>query len=146
MLKTCYKCKKDKDLECFAVKTKNKDGRALECKECKNKYNKGYYAKNSDIHKQNVRKNSAVLIKRNTDYVNQIKKERGCKYCPEKEVCCLQFHHLRDKDKSISRLIANLASLERIDAEIQKCEVVCANCHFKIHNRVRNMRGDVLRS
>ena len=38
------------------------------------------------------------------------------------------FHHLGDKEDSPSNLIAN-SSLERIAAEIEKCILLCANCH-----------------
>lgn len=38
------------------------------------------------------------------------------------------FHHVGDKDKNPSHLIAN-SSVEKIAAEIEKCILLCANCH-----------------
>ena len=38
------------------------------------------------------------------------------------------FHHVGDKDENPSHLIAN-SSIEKIAAEIEKCVLLCANCH-----------------
>ena len=39
---------------------------------------------------------------------------------------------MRDKDKKISRAIKDW-SLERLKEEIEKCELICSNCHRKHH-------------
>lgn len=55
----------------------------------------------------------------------------GCKACGEKDVRALDFHH-RDpltKYKCVSGLWC--ASWKRIHDEIEKCDVLCANCHIK---------------
>ena len=41
----------------------------------------------------------------------------------------LDFDHVRDKEFGISRAIQNGTSLDKIVKEIEKCEIVCANCH-----------------
>lgn len=40
----------------------------------------------------------------------------------------LDFDHLRDKVSDISKMKRS-HSLEDVQAEIEKCEVVCSNCH-----------------
>jgi hypothetical protein len=48
----------------------------------------------------------------------------------------MDFDHLHSKFKSISRLVSNGMS-SALEAEIAKCEVVCANCHrIRTHNRM----------
>jgi hypothetical protein len=44
--------------------------------------------------------------------------------------CCMDFDHLDPATKrdGVTRMISH-ASLERILAEVDKCEIVCANCH-----------------
>lgn len=64
--------------------------------------------------------------------VNQIKNNSVCS-CGENTPCCLEFHHLRDKDALIPTLISNAVSVEKLQTEIDKCKVVCSNCHRKIH-------------
>lgn len=64
-----------------------------------------------------------------------IVKESGCIKCGEKHPGCLQFHH-RDpltKIDRVNRLLAQTKSLEKIKNEIQKCDLICANCHAKLH-------------
>jgi hypothetical protein len=51
-----------------------------------------------------------------------------CVDCGERDIVVLEFDHLRDKTASVSRLLA-ANSIRRIQQEIAKCEVVCANCH-----------------
>lgn len=54
----------------------------------------------------------------------------GIKYPPY----VMQFDHLRDKEFQIGNSFT--FSLERVLAEIEKCEVVCANCHAeRTHQR-----------
>src|SRR5207302_8020017 len=58
-----------------------------------------------------------------------------CARCGETAPECLQFHH-RDpkaKDIDLTTAIFNGWSRERIVKEIEKCDVLCANCHLKHH-------------
>jgi hypothetical protein len=41
----------------------------------------------------------------------------------------MDFDHLRDKVINIARAAVKDWSLKRLQAEIDKCEVVCSNCH-----------------
>ena len=58
-------------------------------------------------------------------------KSGGCVVCGEKDVCCLDFHHLYNKSFNLAS--AREVSTERIKEEIKKCIVLCANCHRKLH-------------
>lgn len=59
----------------------------------------------------------------------------GCVVCGEKHPSCLQYHHLDPSTKvdRVNRLLAQTKSLEKVIAEIAKCELICANCHAKKH-------------
>jgi hypothetical protein len=69
------------------------------------------------------------LIEWYRNYKSQFK----CVSCEESDIACLDFHHKdpSKKDIDISRAILNGWSIKHILAEIEKCEVVCANCHRK---------------
>jgi hypothetical protein len=54
-----------------------------------------------------------------------------CVTCGETDPLVLEFDHIDQINKidSISRMINDCRSLKEILAEIDKCQVLCANCH-----------------
>ena len=50
----------------------------------------------------------------------------------------MQFDHLRDKEFTIAKSVNLGVSRETLLLEIEKCDVVCANCHaHRTHTRRR---------
>jgi hypothetical protein len=68
-------------------------------------------------------------------WLNQYKATLKCSRCPENHPACLEFHHKRpsEKDINLSWAVSWGWSVERIQREIDKCVVLCANCHRKQH-------------
>ena len=62
------------------------------------------------------------------------KKTLSCETCGENHPACLDFHHIDPslKEDSINR-IKQRYSLEYLKKEIEKCKVLCSNCHRKLH-------------
>ena len=58
------------------------------------------------------------------------KKTLSCETCGENHPACLDFHHIDPslKEDSINR-IKQRYSLEYLKKEIEKCKVLCSNCH-----------------
>ena len=56
-----------------------------------------------------------------------------CARCGEDRPPCLDFHHPGEKDQGIARMVVNGHSKERILDEIDRCVVLCANCHRLEH-------------
>lgn len=59
----------------------------------------------------------------------EIKQASGCVDCGINNHIVLDFDHLRDKKYNVSRMIHDGFSWKAIMKEVEKCEVVCANCH-----------------
>ena len=57
-------------------------------------------------------------------------KSVGCMDCPETDPIVLEFHHRNPDEKlfTIGRATGT-ESVPKLLAEIEKCDVVCANCH-----------------
>lgn len=63
-------------------------------------------------------------------FVMNYLQNNGCVDCGEKDPTVLDFDHVRGvKFKNISKMIQDNNSMKRIQEEIAKCEVRCANCH-----------------
>jgi len=58
-------------------------------------------------------------------------KNKPCTDCGVKfSIVCMQFDHIKGEKKfRLAEATAKLKSLEVIQKEIDKCEIVCANCH-----------------
>ena len=72
----------------------------------------------------------------------EIKEKSGCADCGITNHIVLDFDHLRDKKHNISQMIHNDFSWKAIKKEIEKCEVVCSNCHrIRTHERFAKQAG-----
>ena len=70
------------------------------------------------------------LRKRHKDKVDQIKVEKGCSRCGyNASPLALHFNHLDPKAKYFGIGDSLTRKWELIEAEINKCEILCANCH-----------------
>jgi hypothetical protein len=77
---------------------------------------------------------------RNIEFINNYKKDKQCQYCKyNKYPQILQFHHLRDKRKEIYKLKSHGYSIQTINKEINKCILLCPNCHAIIHLKQNNL-------
>jgi len=72
--------------------------------------------------------------------VDRYKAFKGCFDCGEKDPICLDLDHDDPTQKcaSVAEMISWGWFLERLEAEIQKCTVRCANCHRKRHRNEKH--------
>lgn len=72
-----------------------------------------------------VRKN------RRRHWINLYKIARGCDICGyNREAVALHFDHIdsSQKKRAVAHMISG--SLKNLIAEIRKCRMLCANCHY----------------
>ena len=78
-------------------------------------------------------------------------KSSGCSLCGyNKSISALCFHHKDPSEKEANVSSLRQASMKRIVSEIEKCIVVCANCHCELHENDENFsfgkqKGDVVK-
>lgn len=87
----------------------------------------GYISKTHNIRTIQIRKRRI----RNNNFINSLKDK--CRKCGITNKLCLQFHHEKDKKYDISHMISGGYSIKYIQNEINKCIILCANCHRKEH-------------
>jgi len=115
-MKNCSKCQEVKDLSEFYHNSMGKGkGKRYSsyCKPCHSKFM---------MDRWKVMKDRAI------EYLGG-----KCKRCQNTyHRSIYQFHHLRDKDAMWDT--AKKWSWEKIKSELDKCELLCANCHIYEHS------------
>ena len=139
-MKKCSNCHIEKEITEFHKNKTYKDGLQSQCKKCVKEHHKEWYQNN----KKSVIEHNIRYRKRLLEKITNIKKQSGCILCDEKEVCCLDFHHVEEDDKldDIGNLIHRGWGWNLIIAEINKCICVCSNCHRKIHSGIIKYRRE----
>ena len=62
-----------------------------------------------------------------------------CQRCGyDKYIGALEFHHIDEKEKDFGISDGKTRSWESIKEELDKCILVCSNCHREIHAEIRN--------
>ena len=64
----------------------------------------------------------------------------GCILYDESHISCLEFHHRDqfDKEFNIYEALRNGWGKKRILEEVNKCDVLCANCHRKYIGAIKH--------
>jgi len=132
MTKKCSKCKQEKDTSKFNHKG---DKLTYHCKSCQNKYTRNHYKNNKADYIERAVKVKAKLRK----HIQDIKSNIPCKDCGKiYPPYIMQFDHIPGKGDKIAD-VANMvmySNVDKINKEIEKCEIVCANCHMeRTHQR-----------
>ena len=85
-----------------------------------------------------LRGKKTEIYYRNRDYVRSRKElGGGCCICGEGRLPCLDFHHKDPNTKKFSIVAMHNYSLRVIDEEINKCMLVCSNCHRVLHAKLK---------
>lgn len=132
-MKVCCVCNKEKPFADFYKRGEN--GYQAKCKDCKSKYNQKHYLDNK---KQYIEK-ARIWSNQRTETVRELKKSVGCQVCGESEPCCLDYHHLSDKSFGLAE--ARGKAWDKVLEEINKCVVLCKNCHAKVHAGIIDLSG-----
>lgn len=128
--KHCSGCECDLDLNCFAWKNKAKGTMQRWCRNCQREANRIHYLNNTQVYKNRALDRNHRIAIENRQKIHNYLTNHPCIDCGNSDIRCLEFDHVRGmKVANISRLLANFAPWEVIEAEILKCETRCANCH-----------------
>lgn len=124
--KRCPKCNTSKEHAEFAKAANRADGLQSLCKACKRALDKDLYSKHPEAYyKRNLKARLAL-----TEFIRAAK-SRPCADCKQSfPFPVMEFDHLPGVDKkfNISKAVTG-GSKSLLLIEIDKCEVVCANCH-----------------
>ena len=130
-MKQCSNCRRILPLEYFSPKSTLH--RKTYCKECQRAYCREHYRRNVAAHIQRRMIKSKRYRDRNRRLVVEYLLGHPCVDCGESDILVLDFDHRdgREKQFDISVFVSRGQSWRRIEAEIAKCDVRCANCHLR---------------
>ena len=115
-MKFCSSCDEEKSRADFHLNAQNRDGLSSICRACKRDY---------DTARRNARR----------ELLNEIKRKRGCSMCGYREHArALHFHHEDPSLKELTVSEAYMFNVPQLLAEVEKCVVLCANCHAVSHS------------
>lgn len=105
-------------------------------------YSKRHYESHRSEHIERIR---LQKIRNRADW-ERFKATLQCAQCGENHPATLDFHHvLRDPlNRKISELSQNGAYKQARQEILDKCIVLCANCHRKHHHEERMVQGGIL--
>lgn len=128
-MKICTHCGKNRKLSSFSKKTKTQ--KHYWCKFCFREYAKRHYRDNIDKYKKKARKWNKIHLEYLIQKVYELKDKPCCdchvKYNPWQ----MDFDHRDGSEKieNVSMMIRMLFPIKKILEEIEKCDLVCSNCH-----------------
>lgn len=132
-MKVCSTCKETKPLTAYYKQSRAPDGLQRQCKVCANKASAAAEKRNADKY-YDIRKRAKDKFR---SEIREYKAARGCAHCGEADPICLELHH---PDPSVKDLHPSDAGGRKMFyEEADKCIVLCANCHRKEHERLRDI-------
>ena len=97
---------------------------------------KEYRQRYEEEHREERKAMRAKRRKKLQKLVNEYKLSKGCSICGYNEHAeALDFHHTTEKEFTIGQACNRTMSLERIKKEMEKCTILCANCHRIEHKK-----------
>ena len=125
--KRCTACGEVKPLTEFHRKTSARDGRQSRCRPCNIAANQVWYRDHPEVRARRMDEYAKARRRENHERVVAHLRANPCVDCGEVDPVVLDFDHLRDKVADVSAMLGR--AWATIEAEIAKCDVVCANCH-----------------
>ena len=133
-MKVCNKCGEHKPLDRFSPDKRNKDGLQGICVDCGRSRHMIKYHSDAEYKAKFLKQQADKRRQRKLDAIEY--KGGKCFDCgSEYHPSVYEFHHLDPASKDVSPAHLKSASWERFKAELDKCVMLCANCHRQRHWR-----------
>lgn len=125
-LRRCGTCRQNLPTSLFSKRGGSREGWQHDCKECSKKRHREWQKLNREIVKNQQK---SRRIKKKQELVKRF--GAVCLDCGGKfPDCVYDFHHLDPTKKDYYPAFAiNQLSFEKMEKELAKCVMLCANCH-----------------
>lgn len=126
--KKCKICKHYKLLKYFYTDKLGKHSKAVHCKSC---YKNFVYPKNKRLMIDYNKKFKAELKLKSVQYKGGKCTDCGGVFPP----CAFDFHHIHGP----KRIMSAITKWDEVRKELDKCVLLCANCHRIRHNDINQI-------
>lgn len=136
-MRKCTVCHQEKATSEFYYQSRAKNQIHSQCKDCYRDYRKTYSAEHYQKYGDAYRARATIRrlkIKRALQiHLMEYMVDKSCIVCGEHDIRVLEFDHLDPKLKSfsIARAVTDGLKWDIILDEINKCQILCSNCHKK---------------
>ncbi len=127
--KRCPHCAETKPVTDFGFKNRARGLLQSWCRACERIYKKDWFLRNREHHMANVYARKLRVRSGTRVHVLAYLTDHPCVDCGEGNLVVLDFDHVKSKRWNIAYMVSCGFAWATIEAEIQRCEVRCANCH-----------------
>ncbi len=131
MTQVCTKCGRVLALSEFNFKDRKRGKLQNLCRSCSREYFRGYYARHREKYVLRSKQKNAAERECYRERIFEFLRSHPCVDCGEADPVVRQFDHQDPKAKSseVGELLRRRVAWVKIQAEIDKCDVRCANDH-----------------
>ena len=121
----CSRCKTSRLITDFNFRNRAAGVRHIYCRKCGKKFTRSHYRRN----KRQYIDRSIRAKEMRREYVRQVK-SRPCADCGvQYPYYVMDFDHREGEEKSFEMNRVIYVTMRALKQEIEKCDVVCSNCH-----------------
>ncbi len=131
MILICGKCGPKDSSEFYRCSGKKRGFQSV-CIGCQKSEHKTHYTNNKSAYYENRK----IQYQKGVEFLRNLKETTPCKDCGKMyPYYVMEFDHLGDKEFILAR--PNGRSVEALQKEVNKCDIVCSNCHReRTHKRL----------
>jgi hypothetical protein len=136
-MQACSKCHVEKNSSDFFIRNKNTGKLHAQCKACYKLSRQANYALHYKQYRssylERARQRRASLRNEFRENMLLYLSDKSCKDCGESDIRVLELDHKDPSTKlfSVSQAVRLGFNWEMVEKEIEKCRILCANCHKK---------------
>lgn len=142
--KNCPKCSITKPLSHYGKNKSRPDGMQRICKDCMKTVQQKSYVNNKEKHISRNKTYNVSHRKQLSNMFEKYKSNHSCAKCGDTRGYILDFHHIDPltKENEVSNLVYS-KGWEYALGEIEKCIMLCKNCHADFHHWERKKKINI---
>ena len=134
LIMLCIKCNQELRVEDFPFKSIARNIRQTACKACLRTYAKAHYRRNVGYYVAKAKRAKPIAQEKLRRIRREV--ELRCNDCGFAHPSTMEFHHLDPTQKK--GVISRIQSADKLRIEMEKCVVLCCNCHRIRHWNEKN--------